>query len=278
MSAKKKNNHKKENPENKTKKNKLNVLIGAILVASFGASTFVASNQATTPQIPSAASESQSAPAKVINGVNNLTKNGVKVVEGVHYKKLESPVDVEGLAEESVLEIFWLGCPHCQNFEKGVRTWKDTKPKSLQLKKMHAVTGNPRWTMDAHIFTAFNNLSKGNEKVIEGLFDLYINQFEVYKKSVALNKNTPVKPYPNIKLISDYAIASGITADEFTDAFESDEVKSQVKHDGSVFKDADLQGVPAFIVNKQYLITGVDAKSFEDYFQIVEKVSELTKK
>ena len=41
---------------------------------------------------------------------------------------------------------------------------------------------------------------------------------------------------------------------------------------------AELSGVPAFIVNKEYMITGKDAKSYEDYFQIVEKVAELTKK
>ena len=109
--------------------------------------------------------------------LDNKTKNGIAVIEGVHYTKLKTPVEVEGLSDNSVLEIFWLGCPHCQNFEKGIRDWKEVKSKDLQLVKMHAVSGNPRWIMDAHIYTSFEKLSKNNEKVMEGLFDLYINQY-----------------------------------------------------------------------------------------------------
>jgi thiol:disulfide interchange protein DsbA len=223
--------------------------------------------------------QAKSKEAAVTNLVmDNKTKNGIAVIEGVHYTKLKQPVDLEGLADNSVLEIFWLGCPHCQNFEEGVRTWKKTKTKNLQLKKIHAVSQNPRWIMDAHIFNTFEKLSNDNEKVMEGLFDLYIEQYAVYRKAIKEDPKSTEKAFPEIKLLSDYAQASGINAKEFTDTFSSEEIKEKVKTDGDVFIKAELQGVPAFIINKEYMITGKDAKSYEDYFQIVEKVAELTKK
>ena len=96
--------------------------------------------------------------------------------------------------------------------------------------------------------------------------------------AVKLDQNTKEKGFPSFKLISDYAVASGINQEEFSKEFQSEETKAKVAKDREVFNKAELQGVPAFIVNKEYMITGKDAKSFEDYFQIVEKVAELTKK
>jgi len=210
--------------------------------------------------------------------VSNKTANGITVREGAHYTKLANPIELEGLADNSVLEIFWLGCPHCQNFEKGLIEWKKTKTSSMTINKMHAVSGNPRWIMDAHIYNTFDLLSKSSESVMEGLFDLYINQYNVYKTAIQADPNTEEKPFPSIKLISEFAKASGIDEKVFTDTFQSEEIKAKVKSDGDVFVNSEIQGVPAFIVNKQYMVTGVDAKSHEDYFQIVEKVAELTKK
>jgi predicted DsbA family dithiol-disulfide isomerase len=45
-----------------------------------------------------------------------------------------------------------------------------------------------------------------------------------------------------------------------------------------IFKDAKLAGVPAFIVNGQYMITGKDVKSYEEYFEKVNAVLEKTNK
>ena len=45
-----------------------------------------------------------------------------------------------------------------------------------------------------------------------------------------------------------------------------------------IFNDAKLAGVPAFIVNGQYMITGKDVKSYEEYFEKVNAVLEKTNK
>jgi thiol:disulfide interchange protein DsbA len=209
--------------------------------------------------------------------ISNKISTGLEVKEGVQYKKLETPIEFEGLADNSVLEIFWLGCPHCQNFESGVRDWKKTKYKDVQLLKVHAVSGNPRWLVDAHIYNSFVKLN-ASDQVLDGLFDLYIEQMKQYQTDTAADKNSKTKAFPEFKLITEYATVSGLDAKEFSAAFESDEVKATVKVAGDMFTKYKISGVPAFIVNKEYMITGEGVKSLAEYFEVIDKVAELTKK
>ena len=55
-------------------------------------------------------------------------------------------------------------------------------------------------------------------------------------------------------------------------------MKELNQKNAQIFNDAKLSGVPAFIVNGQYLITGKDVRSYEEYFEKVNAVLEKTNK
>lgn len=220
--------------------------------------------------------------AKKLDNKSN-EKNFVEInlpVEGEDYKVLEIPFEIKGIPDNSLVEVFWLGCPHCQKFEVGLRAEKENLDKNMPFFKIHAVSGNPQWLRDAYVYNMMVKATNNNEKVMNELFDFYTQKMEAYKADYKLNKEkTKLTPYPKINELSKFAEENiGMSNEEFEKMFNSEEIKNIVKSHGEAFNKSKLQGVPAFIVNKKYLITGKGVNSYKEYFEVVNKVFNMTKK
>lgn len=201
------------------------------------------------------------------------TSSSTKVLLGVDYKKLDNPVDIEGIENNSLLEVFWLGCPHCQSFEPAVREWKKANP-DVNFVKMHAITQNPRWMIDSTIYNSLIMVG-GKDEHVNALFDLYIKKMNEYQ---AAPSDSKPKPYPAIADIFDFVEEQGLDIEKFKESMSSEAMKDLNAKNAKIFNDAKLAGVPAFIVNGQYMITGKDVKSYEEYFEKVNAVLEKTNK
>ena len=201
------------------------------------------------------------------------TSSSTKVLLGVDYKKLDNPVDIEGIENNSLLEVFWLGFPHCQSIEPAVREWKKANP-DVNFVKMHAITQNPRWMIDSTIYNSLIMVG-GKDEHVNALFDLYIKKMNEYQ---AAPSDSKPKPYPAIADIFDFVEEQGLDIEKFKESMSSEAMKDLNAKNAKIFNDAKLAGVPAFIVNGQYMITGKDVKSYEEYFEKVNAVLEKTNK
>lgn len=220
------------------------------------------------------AKDQEVANAKVENVVEKAeSSSSTEVLLGIDYKKLDNPVNIEGIENNSLLEVFWLGCPHCQSFEPAVRTWKKANP-NVNFVKMHAITQNPRWMIDSTIYNALIMVG-GTDEHVNGLFDMYIKQMNEYQ--AAPNDSKP-KAYPAIADIFTFVEEQGLDVQKYKELMSSEEMKELNQKNAQIFNDAKLSGVPAFIVNGQYLITGKDVRSYEEYFEKVNAVLEKTNK
>ena len=214
--------------------------------------------------------ELASAQSTKVEQASQVAFEGADVLLGVDYKELEIPVNIEGLENNSLLEIFWLGCPHCQKFEPGVRKWKANNP-DVNFVKMHAMTNNPRWLIDSTLYNSLIMVG-GTEEHTNALFDIYTKKMNDYQKAPS---DAKPKPYPTIKEVYDFVESQGLDLEAFQSKMSSDEMKEIQARDAQVFTDSKLGGVPAFIVNGKYMITGKDVRSYDEYF---EKVSAVLKK
>lgn len=220
------------------------------------------------------AKDQEVANAKVENVVEKAeSSSSTEVLLGIDYKKLDNPVNIEGIENNSLLEVFWLGCPHCQSFEPAVRTWKKANP-DVNFVKMHAITQNPRWMIDSTIYNSLIMVG-GKDEHVNALFDLYIKKMNEYQ---AAPSDSKPKPYPAIADIFDFVEEQGLDIEKFKESMSSEAMKDLNAKNAKIFNDAKLAGVPAFIVNGQYMITGKDVKSYEEYFEKVNAVLEKTNK
>ncbi|MFM2120336.1 MAG: hypothetical protein RL722_1804, partial [Pseudomonadota bacterium] len=59
-------------------------------------------------------------------------------VEGKHYRTLAQPVPVSVPAGKiELIEFFWYGCPHCNEFEHPLSTWSKKLPADVVFKRVH---------------------------------------------------------------------------------------------------------------------------------------------
>ena len=172
--------------------------------------------------------------------------------EGVDYKRLETPVDVDNPDNIEVREFFWFGCPHCFGLEPFLTDWKKTKPEGVDFVQTPAPL-NPAWKPHAHAFYVAESLGK-SEEINPALFDI----IHMEKKRVASQEQ-----------LAEFFTRFGVSEEEFNKLYNSFSVRVSVRKAEALAKAYRLTGVPAIIVNGKYLVENRLAKSNERMMEIV---------
>jgi len=176
--------------------------------------------------------------------------------EGQHYSVLSHPV-TEPTLQGYLTEYFWLGCPHCQNFEPLLKGYLDANP-SVTLVRKHPALGE-RWVIDASIFYGLQ--FNGHEHLVSALLDMY--------RQTRLDKNA----LPDSNAINAFLQQHQIDPDVFSEQLKSDTIINAMEQANSEMLDNRLSGVPSLVVNGKYLVNGEqpeDVKTAEDYYQLLD--------
>lgn len=234
--------------------------------------------------------EEKSLSVNEILAKKEITEEEIKILEksislkhGEDYQILEKRIDVDMEGKDNIVEVFWLGCPHCQAIEPVFREWlKSKKEGEVTVNKLPGISNSPTWIRDAHIYQGLVKMGASKE-VMEGLFDLYITQMNNYviseknKDKVKANAvMAKVSPYPELDQIFAYIESKGLNREDFKKVIESADLKTDLMRIEKVFVDAKLEGVPAFIVNGRFKIIASKAKKFEDFFVIADTLMKET--
>lgn len=159
-------------------------------------------------------------------------------VEGKHYFKLSPSLNTnadEGKIE--VLELFWLGCPHCYALEPAMKRFKMSKPDDVSFEQVPA-TLNPSWNFHARVFYTAKILDPNNSK---GL---------VHKIFVALHEDRiKINDLPKARELFQ---KSGISAMQFNNAFNSMAMSARMSHANLVNAGSQASSVPTLIINGKY--------------------------
>ncbi|KPQ30950.1 MULTISPECIES: thiol:disulfide interchange protein DsbA/DsbL [unclassified Halomonas] len=185
-----------------------------------------------------------------------------ELVEGEQYEALEEPVETQvedGQIE--VLEVFWFGCPHCYGLQPHVNEWYEALDDDVTIEKMPATMGGD-WNTHANAFYAAKEL--GIEE------DLHADFFDaIHQDERSLTEEDDIAAF-----FSDY----GVSEDEAKEALTAFNVRSNVNKANSRMRDMRLMGVPAIVVDGQYVVTPSSAGSLENMPSVaddlVEKVRE----
>lgn len=172
--------------------------------------------------------------------------------EGVDYKLLSTPVDVDNPKKIEVREFFWFGCPHCFALEAHLGPWKETLPEDVEFVPTPAPL-NSSWKPHAHAFYVAQALGKGKE-INTALFDA----LHVDKKRIQSQDQ-----------LAEFFTQFGVSEDEFNKLYNSFSVRVNVRKAEALAKAYRLTGVPAIIVNGKYLVENRTAKSNERMIEIV---------
>ncbi len=185
-------------------------------------------------------------------------------VEGKHFVEIfpEMNTDVaEGKIE--VVELFWLGCPHCYALEPTIKEFIKNKPEDVQFRQVPAVL-NPQWGFHAKAFYTAKILDSKNEKnLVEKLFK------EIHDKKNRLN--TP-------EALKTFFTAQGYNETQFNNTFNSMALNAAMSNARTISADSQATAVPTLIINGKYRTSPYMAGGEENLMKIMDMLIKKERK
>ena len=166
---------------------------------------------------------------------------------GVNYDVI-SPAQPTTVApgKVEVLEVFWLGCPHCFALEPYIRQWLKNKPAYVQFVRVPVMWG-PVHRAHAQLFYTLESL--GRDDLVEKVFAYIHNVEDQSGTESVLFSNSKEDTF---KQQQGWAVQNGLTGDAFEKAYNSFYVGTQVQQAQEITQDYEVQGVPFIAVDGKF--------------------------
>lgn len=166
---------------------------------------------------------------------------------GVNYDVISpaQPTTV-GPGKVEVMEVFWLGCPHCYALEPYIRAWLKTKPAYVDFVRVPVMWG-PVHRAHARLFYTLEAL--GRDDLVEKVFTYIHNQEDASGTESVLFANNQDDTF---KQQQAWAVQNGISADAFAKAFNSFYVNTQMQQADEITNGYQVQGVPYIAVDGKF--------------------------
>jgi thiol:disulfide interchange protein DsbA len=176
-----------------------------------------------------------------------------RYVEGTHYIVLPTAVRTADPAKIEVVEVFWYGCSHCFRFEPLIENWEAGIPADVNFVRFPGMW-NDLMKIHAQAFFAAEALGK--------LEELHSPMFEAI--------NVQGNRLQNEQQLSALFTQHGVTAEEFSTAFNSFAVRTKVNQAEAKMREYQVRSTPNMIVNGKYLIsTGEAVPTQQEMLEVV---------
>ena len=160
-------------------------------------------------------------------------------VEGRHYQILDNPTVTRNPSKVEVVEVFWFGCNHCYSLESYIQPWKRNLPNDVDFWKSH-ITWNAQAETHARLFYSAKALGI-EEKAIPAAFTA------IWREGRNLLGNSEVEYFFK---------GFGIEKERYLSVSNSFGVNNAVKQANNRMRQWTVTGVPTFIVNGKYKVSG----------------------
>jgi thiol:disulfide interchange protein DsbA len=180
-----------------------------------------------------------------------------KYQEGVHYDLINPVVRTADPDKIEVAEFFWYGCGHCYTFEPMVMQWKKTLGDDVDFRGSPAIW-NQKMELHAQAFYAAEALG-----VLDTMHPVIFQAMNVDRKRLGSEEE-----------IQELFVANGVSAEDFSKAFKSFGVNSQVRQANSRARAAKITGTPSIMVNGKYSIDTRKAGSQANMLKIADYLVE----
>src|ERR1700733_3036712 len=181
---------------------------------------------------------------------------------GVNYDALTpaQPTNV-GPGKVEVVEVFWLGCPHCYALEPFVEAWLKNKPSYIEFVRVPVMWG-PAHRAHARLFYTLQALNRSD--LFEKAFDTIQQQ---HQPLIAQSDDE------TLKLQQGFAKENGISAEDYAKAYNSFTVNSNLQRAEQLTQRYQVQGVPLVVVDGKYTTDVAKAGGPQQLIQIIDDLA-----
>jgi thiol:disulfide interchange protein DsbA len=160
-----------------------------------------------------------------------VAERGYSVIEPV--QATDDPDRIE------VIEFFSYACPHCNDLNPLIQQWAENLPRDVFFKRV-PVNFNPFYELMAKLFYTLDTTGD-RDRLDAALFNA------IHEQKLKL---------VNEKSIAEWAVAQGVDARRFSEAWNSFSVNAKMKRADQMARSHRIQGVPAIAVDGRYLVSG----------------------
>lgn len=181
---------------------------------------------------------------------------------GVNYDPIVpgQPTSVEP-GKVEVLEVMWLGCPHCYALEPFVKAWLQTKPAYIEFVRV-PVIWQPQHLAHAKLFYTLKALRRP---------DLIDKAFQTIQQ-----QHNPLigdSDAESLRIEQAWAAQNGVVAADFANAYNSFSVNSDLARAEELTQRYRITSVPTIIINGKYITDESKAGSPARLFQLVNDLA-----
>lgn len=168
---------------------------------------------------------------------------------GVNYDVISpsQPTTVEP-GKVEVLEVFWLGCPHCFALEPYIRNWLKTKPAYIQYVRVPVMWDDPMRQGHARLFYTLESV--GGDDLVEKAFAYIHNVEEQTGSESVLVTNSDGD---SLKQQQAWAVQNGVDANAFAQAYNSFYVNTQLHQADEITTEYQVQTVPFIAIDGKFM-------------------------
>ena len=184
-------------------------------------------------------------------------EGGENYVAGTHYDLISPAIRTGSPDKIEVVEFFWYGCGHCYTFEPMISQWKKSLPDDVAFRGSPAIWNKPMELHARAFYTA---------EVLGVQDQVHLPIFQAM--------NVDRKRLGSEDEIGELFAANGVDEADFSKAFNSFGVGSQVNQANARARSAKITGTPELMVNGKYRISTRKAGSQADMLKIAEYLIE----
>jgi len=186
------------------------------------------------------------------------------LVEGKDYEIINPTMQTDApKGKVEVIELMWLGCPHCYTLEPAMLKYRKNHPEFIDFKQVPAML-NPSWAKDANTYYIADILDPTGEKeLITQLFQAIHDQRRNLRNPATL-----------LRLFKQF----GYTEEQVNNVKSSMAYKAKLKRALEIGVASKAQSVPVVLINGKYRTSVYMAGSEERLFQIIDVLTKKEKK
>lgn len=174
--------------------------------------------------------------------------------EGVQYLPITPQPPIGSGDQVEVVEFFWYGCNHCNDFEPVVSKWAAGLPENVTFTQIPVMFGGAA-DMHAQVYYA-----------LEGMGELERLHGKIFHAIHGEGRKLRTRDAVDALLQE-----NGVDMDKYREAMNSFAVAAKVNRARALMRRYGIRGVPALVVDGRYR-SGSGFRSYEDMTEVVDFV------
>ena len=166
--------------------------------------------------------------------------------------KTPQPVDVPP-GKIEVIEFFWYGCPHCNEFNPFLEAWIKKQEPDVVFRRV-PVAFRDDFIPHSKMFYARDARGLA-QKLTPGVFH-----------EIHVNKNYLLTPEDQAKFLA----TQGVDPKKYMEAYNSFSTQSALKRDQQLLQNYQIDGVPTLAVQGKYLTGPASTNSLPGAIQVLD--------